>query len=383
MSPTNYEYSDDIFAETRMSFGDHIEDLRRHLLRAFFWFCAAVVVSFFFGKQVVRFIARPVEQQLARFWDRHYQRQVKELYGGLHGGDEDLLRKNRPVPFAIQIPRAEFFRQTGIRDPNARRRADFDIKATVEPLLQSLGLEDWLGPPESSPDRWITFPGARLVDPLLFLGQMGRNQGLIGKRPSLSTFNVQEAFMVYLKVSLLTGFVLASPMVFYQIWSFVAAGLYAHEKRYVNVYLPFSLVLFLAGVVLCEWIVIPKAVEALLWFNEWLGFEPDLRLNEWLGFAIIMPLVFGLSFQTPLVMLFLERMGVFRVETYRKSRRYAYMILTIFSAIAVPSSDLLSMLFMMVPMWLLYELGIWLCLWLPRRPGPPIDVPEAEEMVEV
>src|SRR5205807_815567 len=112
----------------------------------------------------------------------------------------------------------------------------------------------------------------------------------VGRRPTLSTLSIQEAFMVYFKVCIVAGLVLASPWIFYQIWSFVAAGLYPHEKRYVNVFLPVSLGLFLVGVLVCQFLVIPKAIEALLFFNEWMNMEPDLRLNEWLTFAIMMPL---------------------------------------------------------------------------------------------
>jgi sec-independent protein translocase protein TatC len=222
-----------------------------------------------------------------------------------------------------------------------------------------------------------------MINPLRTMAQTKRYEPLIGRRPQLATLNVQEAFVVYFKVCLMTGFVLASPWVFYQLWSFVAAGLYPHEKRYVNLYLPFSVGLFIFGVFLCEWIVIPKAVQALLWFNEWLGLEPQLRLNEWLGFAIFMPVLFGISFQTPLVMLFLERMGIIRVETFRNTRRIAWFLLTLFAAIAVPSTDVLSILFLLIPMCLLYELGIWLCVWVPRRPELEMEVPESEEMIEV
>jgi sec-independent protein translocase protein TatC len=177
--------------------------------------------------------------------------------------------------------------------------------------------------------------------------------------------------------------VLGSPWIFYQIWMFVAAGLYPHEKKYVNIFLPFSLFLFLAGVVLCEWFVMTKAVEALLWFNEWLGFSPDLRLNEWLGFAIFMPLVFGLSFQTPLVMLFVQRVGILNVESFRNKRRIAWFLLAVFAAVITPSTDPISMMLLWLPMSLLYELGIALCVYLPGRPLLDFDVPESEELVEV
>ena len=142
-----------------------------------------------------------------------------------------------------------------------------------------------------------------------------------------------------------------------QLWSFVAAGLYPHEKRLVNVYLPYSIGLFLVGVFLCEFFVIPKAVGALLWFNEWLGLEPDLRLNEWLGFAILMPVVFGVSFQTPLVMLFTERIGIFDVPTFRSYRRIAWFVMALIAAIILPATDAMSMLLLAGPMCVLYELA--------------------------
>src|SRR5712692_6827717 len=164
--------------------------------------------------------------------------------------------------------------------------------------------------------------------------------------PTLTTLSVQEAFVVYFKVSLMTGFVIGSPWIFYQIWMFIAAGLYPHEKKYVNYFLPFSLGLFLAGVAVCELFVMTKAVEALLWFNEWLGFEPDLRLNEWLGFAIFMPVVFGLSFQTPLVMLFLERIGILSVDSFRSKRRIAWFVMAVFAALITPSIDAISMIYL-------------------------------------
>jgi sec-independent protein translocase protein TatC len=127
----------------------------------------------------------------------------------------------------------------------------------------------------------------------------------------------------------------------------------------------------------------PTAVNALLWFNEWLELEPDLRLNEWLGFAIWMPLVFGLSFQTPLVMLFLERVGILRVEDFRGKRRMVWFVMAVFAALITPSTDPYSMLFLWVPMCLLYELGIGLCLLSPSRRPLDLDVPEPEDMVEV
>jgi sec-independent protein translocase protein TatC len=199
---------------------------------------------------------------------------------------------------------------------------------------------------------------------------------------ALTTLSVQEALVVYFKVSLVAGIVIASPWVFWQIWAFIAAGLYPHEKRLVHVYLPFSLGLFLAGVFVCQFLVMPEAVKAMLWFNEWLGITPDLRLNEWLSFAIWMPVIFGISFQTPLVMMFTGKLGIADVPFYASKRKYAYFIMAVFAAVITPSPDAFSMLALTIPMCLLYELGIILIKMQPKSEFEDVES-ETDELVEV
>lgn len=349
----NYIDPDDYFSETRMSFGDHIEDLRTHLWRAVKGFFLAVILSFFVGWWVLDFITAPVTAQLEAF----YERRLESIKAKIRRDDPEVRMLTEPQ-FTER-----FFKVADLEE------AFMGLK--VNPKSTRLS-------PDGKTLRLTV--GERAIDAF----EIARiAEKVAGRRPGLTTLSITEAFIVYFKVCLLTGFVLASPWIFFQIWSFVAAGLYPHEKRLVNVYLPFSIGLFLAGVCLCQFIVMPRAIEALLWFNEWLGLEPDLRLNEWLSFAILMPLVFGISFQTPLIMMFLERIGVFEVESFRSGRRVAWFLMAVFAAIVTPTPDAITMLFLWVPMGLLYELGIGLCLLQPRRPLLDMDVPEPEDMVEV
>jgi sec-independent protein translocase protein TatC len=125
----------------------------------------------------------------------------------------------------------------------------------------------------------------------------------------------------------------------------------------------------------------PEAVKALLWFNQWLNVEPNMRLDEWLSFAIWMPLIFGASFQLPLVMLFLERMGITTIDFYRAKRRIAIFALAV---IVLPTIDVLTMVLLWAPMCLLYELGIVLCKLSARRQeweGATSPAPEATEVL--
>ena len=375
---------DDMFAETRMTFGEHIEDLRVHLIRAILGFLVAMVASFFLAPHVLHFIDKPVREQLSEYWRRYNEKRQKELLEEARTGTEDL--KLRPITTTIELSRRELREFLLQEFPSLKGKAvaedAFDLLPAVEDLLRRLDVDDLVDWKQFRGGNYVVFHNARLPDPMNIAFEMQKYSQLV-RPPALTTLSVQEAFLVYFKVAIMTGFVLGSPWIFYQVWMFIAAGLYPHEKKYVNIFLPFSLGLFLAGVAICEWFVMTKAVEALLWFNEWLGFSPDLRLNEWLGFAIFMPLVFGLSFQTPLVMLFIQRVGILNVDSFRNKRRIAWFSLAVFAAVITPSTDPFSMMMLWLPMSLLYELGIALCVYLPGRPLLEFDVPESEELVEV
>jgi len=107
----------------------------------------------------------------------------------------------------------------------------------------------------------------------------------------------------------------------------------------------------------------------LLKFNVWLGIEPTLRISEWMSFATILPVVFGLAFQTPLIMLFLERVGIFTVDDYRAKRKFAILIMVVAAALLTPGPDVFSQVMLAVPMVALYELGI---LMVVRKPEPAL-----------
>lgn len=181
--------------------------------------------------------------------------------------------------------------------------------------------------------------------------------------------NVQEPFMIWMKAGIMTGILISSPWIFLQIWNFVAAGLYPHEKNYVYLYMPLSLLLFFGGAALAYLFVFDPVLNFLFLFNESMNTEFIPRLGEWLSFVLILPLGFGIGFQLPLVMLFLNRVGLLTVELYIQQWRIA--ILSIFMvAMVLTPADPYSMLLMAVPLCLLYLVGIGMCLWMPRGRNP-------------
>jgi sec-independent protein translocase protein TatC len=378
---------EDFFSDTRMTFGDHLEELRAHLWRAVAGFGVALFLSFFIGKAAVDFITAPVKKQLREFYNRRVEKTMKELET-----DPNLRKANEATGFTKVYFRRDQLLSVlkGEADKDFKRPVlkqddkEHDDRSMLDKLIGHGGDKD--KPKED--EEVVTKDDLVYVwmshgEPLKMTGQLQEATRIVGDFDSMATLNVTEAFMVWFKVCIVTGVVLGSPWIFWQIWMFVAAGLYPHEKKLVHVYLPVSLGLFLTGVLVCEFLVIPRAIEALLWFNEWLGLKPDLRLNEWLSFAIFMPLIFGLSFQTPLVMLFTAKLGIVNADSFRNKRRYAWMGMALFAAICTPSTDALSMLFLWVPMSLLFELGIWLIKMSPNEPELGEDVPDSEEMIEV
>ncbi|MER3453187.1 MAG: twin-arginine translocase subunit TatC [Acidimicrobiia bacterium] len=165
-----------------------------------------------------------------------------------------------------------------------------------------------------------------------------------------------DPFAIRLQIATYAGFVIASPVVFWQLWRFVAPGLHAHEKRYAVSFIISSIVLFAAGASLA-YITAPKALDFLLQIG---GSQLDVRLNptRYLTLITLMIVAFGVSFEFPVFLVFLLLVGALSTRSLRRWRRYAAVGITIFAAVITPSQDPYTMLGMAVPMYLFYEASI-------------------------
>ena len=315
-----------------MSFGDHIEELRRRLILALLGLLAGVLIALLpplnLGRQVVRRMQEPAQRILGAF--NAEQRQERIASAAVSGSYSPISTRIRVEALARAL--RQVFPEWPVPPAD-------DLRGGYIELSQEWNDADLITAVDVIVDR---------SDSLIALGPM-------------------EPAVIFFRACLVTGLVLASPWVFIQVWAFIAAGLYRHERAVVYRFLPYSLVLFLAGVFICFFAVLPLTLRFLLEFNVWLGIKPMLRLSEWMGFATILPLAFGLCFQTPLVMLLLSRIGIFTASDYRAKRRLAVVIIVIVAALLTPGPDVSSMLLLSLPMILLYELGIWLVG--PSRPS--------------
>lgn len=461
------KYDEDLFKDSTMTFGEHLDELRRCLLMALYGLTLGTLIGLAIGRHVVHFIQLPLEKAMARsrLEDSSllYQEAIEqegnvgpdsqhasefvnrerlvfeELYVEL-GQLLDLVRQAAPgTTQDVALPANPPGHPASKEGPTTFVEADLKSvvglardwltpddggqtrvskmlteaeRQAARPLaddgatspeatrlvlaaLNRLLLDDALAQDEVTAGLPLTIEGQSLLQRRQSLTETKRLRlhrlilealypdALAATRPTLAavrfwrpveqdpsvkakTLNAHEGFMIYIKAALVSGAVLSSPWVFYWLWTFVAAGLYPHEKDYVYVFLPFSLGLFLLGAATAFFFVFDPVLNFLFSYNRWLGLGTDMRISEWMGFVLLLPLGFGISFQLPLVMLFLERIGVFTVETYSQNWRISVLVICFLAMVLTPA-DPYSMVLLAAPLAVLYFGGILLCRYLPKR----------------
>ena len=346
------EIDDGIFENTKMTFGEHLDELRLALIKSVLALSIGFLVALLFAGWVVDYVQTPLKAAL------------EDYYRGLAAKSylqylEQRRLEGAPVPRDIGAA-AQLMADEGLV-PDERlidpREALESIEKAFPDAIDSTRL-----PPR---DPTAPINRSELV-PLRMYHNLADDP-----RVRVVGLSVQEPFAVYIKAAAVLGIVLSSPLVFFFLWQFVGAGLYPHEKQYVRVFLPISLGLFLAGVMLAFFFVFRFVLAFLFQFYDWMGIDPDPRITDWLTFVLILPLGFGISFQLPLVMLFLERIGIFSVKSYMSQWRIAVLVIFVLAMVLTPS-DPYSMLLMAIPLTVLYFGGVLMCRLMPRR-GPAFE----------
>ena len=177
------------------------------------------------------------------------------------------------------------------------------------------------------------------------------------KGATLIATSVISPFMVPLKILLMTAFLIALPVVLYQVWAFVAPGLYSHEKKLVLPLVVSSTLLFFFGVAFCYFFVFGQVFAFIQSFSpKSITAAPDIE--AYLSFVLTMFLAFGLAFEVPVAVVVLARLGVVTVDKLKSFRGYFVVLAFVIAAVVTPP-DVVSQLALAIPMCLLYELGIW------------------------
>jgi len=197
------------------------------------------------------------------------------------------------------------------------------------------------------------------------------------KGATLIATNVISPILVPLKITLMAAFLLALPVVLYQVWAFVAPGLYSHERRLVLPLVVSSTILFIIGVGFCYFLVIPGMSRFIQAFApSSITAAPDIE--QYFGFVLTLFLVFGVAFEVPIAVIVLARIGIVSIDQLKKMRGYFIVGAFVVSAVVTPP-DVISQLALAVPMIVLYEVGIIAAQMFIKRTQAPADEPAADD----
>lgn len=177
-----------------------------------------------------------------------------------------------------------------------------------------------------------------------------------------------DAFVFYLKVSALAGIFAASPWIMYQVWGFVAPGLYRREKRMVVPFIFFGSLLFTAGGAFAYYVAFPFAVEFLIGFGG-VQFNPQITVERYLSFLMTVILGLGLMFELPTVIFLLSRMGVVTPRFLMRHFRYAVVLIFVVAAVITPTPDVFNLLVFALPTIVLYLIGVAVAAIFGKRPA--------------
>lgn len=332
----------------QMSFLEHLDELRRRLIRSIVFVILAASVSWFASDRIYNFLARPVQHALAQ---AQQKRQV--AIDGLNGKVSTLslssLQQNDKVRFVFP---------ENTRLGPASIPAGSSVVARVD--------KDSAGNIGLFTDEALT-AGNEVVPKDVRL-PVDLNKGyekLTDPNDKLIVTTALEPFAIYVKVSLYAAIAVSVPFLLYQIWAFIAPGLYPHERKYVTPFVTLSSVFFVLGAATAYYVIFPPAAKYLLGLGE--DFRLLLKADDYFDFIILLMLGMGLVAQMPAITYVLARMGVITARWMIKTWRIAFIVILIVAAVVSPTNDIPNMLLFALPMFVLYVISI-VVAWIAGRP---------------
>jgi len=319
----------------QMSFLDHLDELRRRLIQSVLAIAIAFSLCFTFSGYIFDFLAVPVIRQLQKSkrdrQAKYGQPDIKELKDG-------------------ETAQYTFVQDTSVNGVKVPNGATVRVKKITKDNQPQLALElPW------AIGKTIV-PAETPVSSILKEGE--KNLYFDDESNKLVLRGVTSSFMIYMQVALYAGIAFAIPFLLYQIWAFIAPGLYKHERRYVMPLIAMGTVFFILGATFAYRVAFPTACDYLLGLAVEGGFLPLYDAEEYLNLIIMIMLGLGIVFQIPTLSYLLARIGLLTPGMMWKSWRYAVVIIAIISAVLTPTADWVNMTIFAAPMLVLYFLSI-------------------------
>lgn len=360
-----FQLRDKANPELEKPFLDHLEDLRVMVTRIAITLLISMVTCFAFKDTLMAVILKPVEE----VWLTHAKntlpqeitpesweaaKKIERAYAGLTGDNSDFL--------------------LSLYDDETRRLVE------MVRLLRALAVL-----PEGKRAEFLdhTNPEPSVAAALASMLEHGANPDIDsrGNIQMMSALKVTEGFMLSMKLAFFAGIVVSFPLLLYFILQFVVPGLHESERKILWPALGVGFGLFLGGVFFAYFQVLPRA---LVFFHQWsldLGISNDWRIGDYATFATQFTLLFGLSFELPVVVMALVKLGLLTYESMSRTRSYAILAITVVAAVITPTPDAFTLGLMAVPMVLLYEICIWLA-WFDARKQAKREAADERERME-
>lgn len=331
----------------QMSFLDHLDELRRRLIRSLLFVFLAMMVCWFFSDRIYSFLAVPVERALADA--RRQQLPIAGLTGNEAIQGLTSLKENDLGRYVFS---EETKLGTSVIPPGASVTA-----RVVKDASGQLGL--YTDEPLYTGNTVIS-KGVRLPVDFQSLPQPAS-----GINDKLIVTTALEPFSLYIKVSLYAAICLSVPFLLFQIWGFVSPGLYPHERGYVTPFIALSSVSFVLGAMFAYYVIFPPAAKYLLGLGE--DFRLLLKADDYFDFIILVMLGMGLVFQMPAISYVLSRIGIITASFLLRIWKTAAIVILIAAAVLSPTGDIPNMLLFAAPMIVLYFVSIFVA-WIFGKP---------------
>ena len=359
-----FQLRDKANPEHEKPFLDHLEDLRIMITKTVVTLLIAMVVCFAYQDKLMEVIREPVD----KVWLDHEEALLPD---DVSGAEWEHAKKIERAAVAL--------------DPELSKdlldQFDEGTRALVG-IVQLLRAVAVL--PEEKRDDFLTrakadTPRAATVMTMLEKGA-SPDIDTRGNLQMMSTLNPTEGFMLSMKLAFFAGVVVSFPLLLMYILQFVLPGLHQHETKVLWPALAIGFGLFLGGVFFAYFVVLPRA---LTFFHDWslsMGVSNDWRIGYYITFATQFTLLFGLSFELPVIVMVFVKLGLLTYEAMSRTRAYAILAIVVVAAIITPTPDAFTLCLMALPMILLYEICIWLAYFDARKQRRKEDEESRERM---
>lgn len=351
-------------------FLEHLEDLRKMIMRVVITLVISMIACFSFQDWLMDVLRRPAEQVYTLQTESKLPEKSENVARPLDVPTWDRAKSLSAAAASLNQHEREAFLQA-IGDEGTR----FHVES-VSLLKAALAL------PTEKRDFFLQTVGAtpemaRQVKALL-VKNPGPEMVAKGNLMEMSTLKPTEAFMLSMKLAFFAGVVVAFPFLLAFVLQFVLPGLHHNERRILWPSMAIGFSLFLGGVAFAYFLIMPRA---LLFFAQWsndMGVSNDWRIGEYISFATNFTLLFGVSFELPVIVMVFVKLGLLGYETMQRTRAYATIGIFFAAAVLTPTPDWITMSLMAVPMLLLYEICIWLA-WFERKKQRKAEEESREE----